>query len=315
MSNNTDRRQENQGRRKEKVCLIGDSIAGQINVPVLGKSTNTYVRRLKAPKINNVGSYTNEVKDAKLVIVHTGVNNLRDKEDMDSCVNSMVSVITTVKETAPAAKLVVSKITPVGDEDLSIDSTILNASCEKKLREIHKDIQFIDHANLADHGRPIKSLYKPDLLHLSYNGVTTFSNNLRQVIDNALTQKESINTCKKDNKTHEYEALRGRTHWDDRRRRDSKDGDRRRDYHYDNEDRYDRRRRYDKHRETHLGPDTYRGRTYSEGDYHHRDRDYYNDSRRRYEGRYDEYSDKDSRYFEHKGYSYRSEYDNDYYRY
>ena len=78
--NRTGSQQGKPGNRKEKVCLIGDSIAGQVNVPVLGKSTNTYVRRLKAPKINEVGSFNSEVKDAKLIIIHTGVNNLRDKE-------------------------------------------------------------------------------------------------------------------------------------------------------------------------------------------------------------------------------------------
>ena len=129
VTNRTELQQGKQGSRKQKVCLIGDSIAGQINVPILGKSTNTYVRRLKASKINEAGTHTSEVKDAKLIIIHTGVNNLRDKENTETCVNSMVTAITNLRETAPDAKLVVSNITPVGDRELSIDSAMLNTCC------------------------------------------------------------------------------------------------------------------------------------------------------------------------------------------
>ena len=53
------------GNRKQKVCLIGDSLVGQLNVPLLGKSTNSFVRRLKAPKIQDVEQYTAETKNAK----------------------------------------------------------------------------------------------------------------------------------------------------------------------------------------------------------------------------------------------------------
>ena len=74
---------------------------------------------------------------------------------------------------------------------MAIDSTILNASCEKKLREIQNDVQFIDHSNLAEQGVPQKALYRQDMIHLSYRGVASFRNNIKRIIDNSLNQTET----------------------------------------------------------------------------------------------------------------------------
>ena len=180
-----------QGSRKQKVYIIGDSIAGQVNVPVLGKSTNTYVRRLRVPKIRDIGTHAEEIKDARLIIIHIGINNLQDKESTEACVNELVQAITSLKESAPEAKITVSKLIPVGDRDLATDSTMPNASCEKKLREIHSNISFVDHGSLAEHGVPLKAYYRHDMLHLSYSVVVNFGGNLRKAIDNALNQKET----------------------------------------------------------------------------------------------------------------------------
>ena len=233
----------------------------------------------------------------------------------------MVTAITNLRETAPDAKIVVSKITPVGDRELSIESTMLNASCEKKLREIHKDIQFIDHSNLADQGRPIKTHYKPDMLHLSYNGVIIFGSNLRKVIAHSLNKNESTNTGRDNDKSPERGSIfPGKSYWYDRRGRDDQDFDRHRDGQYDNTDRlagYDRRRRYDKQYGGHKdGFDKYTDRANSERNDDRRERDYYYSNERRYDDRYDEYSRKDNRYFDHKdnGYSYHRDYDRGYYR-
>ena len=175
-----------QGSRKQKVYIIGHSIASQVNVPVLGKSTNMYVRRLCAPKLLDIGTHAEEIKDARLIIIHTGINNVRDKESTEACVNELVQEIVSLKESTPEAKITVSKLIPVG-----IDNTMLNASCEKKLREIHSNISFVDHSSLAEHGLPLKLYYRHDMLHLSYSGVLNFGGNLRKAIDSALNQKET----------------------------------------------------------------------------------------------------------------------------
>ncbi|MEW8543580.1 MAG: viroplasmin family protein [Candidatus Thiodiazotropha sp.] len=297
------------GNKKDKVCLIGDSIAGQINIPLLGKTTNTYVRRLRAPKIDDVGTYTDEVKDSKLIIIHTGINNLRDKDSTESCVNSMVTAITSLRESAKDAKIVMSKIAPVGDRELAIEGIMLNASCEKKLREIHKDIQFLDHSNLAEQGRPIKTFYRPDMLHLSYNGVNSFSTNLRRVIDELLNHKEKVDKSQENDIPYRgRSAVHGRKYWhEDRRRPDIPDADHhRRDY--DKSDIYHNRFSQYKGRRT----DSDRRDYGSERDY------YYQDRQQRYDERYDDNLSREDRSGGHvyrdNGYSYHRQYDRDYYR-
>lgn len=168
--------------KKQKVYLIGDSIVGQINVPTLGKSTDTFVRRLKAPKIQDIKQYTNEMKDAKVIIVHTGINNLREKEDTTMCINSLIEILTGLKDASPDAKISVSKIIPVGDHDLSIEAAVFNATLEKKLQEVHNDISFIDHSNLSEQGQLIHDYYRHDNLHLSSRGVSVFGGNLKRNI-------------------------------------------------------------------------------------------------------------------------------------
>ena len=94
----------------------------------------------------------------------------------------MMTEISKLRETATDAKIVVSKIIPVVEREVSIDCSMFNVSCEEKVMKIHKDIRFLDHSNLAEQGKPIKTLYKPDIIHLSYNGVISFGTNLKRAI-------------------------------------------------------------------------------------------------------------------------------------
>ena len=59
---------------------MGDSTSGQVNPAVLGKATETYVKKLKESKEEDLHTLTDQVKDAKMNIIHTGINNLRHKE-------------------------------------------------------------------------------------------------------------------------------------------------------------------------------------------------------------------------------------------
>ena len=95
----TDNRPTRRG--KPKICLIGDSFAGQVSASYLGKSTNTFVQKLKATKLKDIENYTTQVQDAKMVIVHCGVNNLRDKEATSSMVKRLTESITSLKEASP----------------------------------------------------------------------------------------------------------------------------------------------------------------------------------------------------------------------
>ena len=146
--------------RKHKVCVIGDSLVGQLNIPLLGKGTHTYVQRLKAPKLQDISKHVAETKDANLIIIHCGINNLRDNEQTEACVEIMTNTITSLKLAAPNSKIQVSKVLPVGDRALNVESSILNAQLEKKLHIEHNDVSFISHLNLSEQDQVIKEYYR-----------------------------------------------------------------------------------------------------------------------------------------------------------
>ena len=194
----SDKNQIDNGRstnqRKPKVCLLGDSIVGQIHVPQLGKATQTYVQRLRAPKFQDIKKYTHEVKDAKLIIIHTGINNLRNKEDTELYIKEIVESISSLKEAAsPDSKIIISKLAPVADEALNIESELLNVQTEKKTRESYSsNITFIDHSNLTRRGTIVKDFYKQDKLHLSDDGIRVFLDNLKREINTKIITNSNM---------------------------------------------------------------------------------------------------------------------------
>ena len=92
-----------------------------------------------------------------MIIIHTGINNLRHKESTADKVKGLIESKASFREAAPESKVGVSKVIPVGDHEVDIDRNLFNAENEKKLTEINKsEIVFIDHGNLAERGVPIK---------------------------------------------------------------------------------------------------------------------------------------------------------------
>ena len=121
--------------RKPLVCLIGDSISGQIAASYLGKTRNTYVKKLRAPKVEDIGKYTSEVKGAKIVVIHSGINNLREKEYTSTMTSTLKKAVLYLQEAAPGAKFLLSKVVPVGERALGIERNISNAGTEKIFTE------------------------------------------------------------------------------------------------------------------------------------------------------------------------------------
>ena len=173
--------------RKPFICLIGDSIPGQVSAPYLGKSTNSFVKKLWAPKISDTGKYTSEVKDAKVVLIHSGINNLKDKESTSTAMSTLKEVISSIEVAAPDAKILLSKAAPVAERSLEIERNLLNAEAEKTFSVgTESKISFIDHSNLSDRGSIIKQYYRPDGLHLSREGIYKYTENLKDAINAAL---------------------------------------------------------------------------------------------------------------------------------
>ena len=155
--------------RKEMVYLVGDSITGQVNQAMLGKATQTFVKKLKASKIEDLHALSHQVKDAKIIIINTGINNIREKDPTAERVKGLIESVTSLREAAPESKIVVSKVIPIGDHEVDIERNLFNVESEKKLTEINKtEINFIDHGNLAERGAPIKKYYRPDFGTLSW---------------------------------------------------------------------------------------------------------------------------------------------------
>lgn len=127
------------------------------------KSPNTFIKTLKAPKLKDIRTFTEQVKDATMIIIHSGINNLREKDSTEDNVSTLVEAITNLKEAAPNTKIAVSKVAPVGNRQLEMERNLLNAEMEKKLTEVlNSDITFIDHGNLAERGFIIKEYYMQD---------------------------------------------------------------------------------------------------------------------------------------------------------
>ena len=144
------------GTKRDKVYIIGDSIAGQINQVEMGKSTRTFVQKLRAPKIQDVSKVKSQVKDAKVIVVHTGINNIRASESTDSMVTELVEAVKSLKEEAPDSTVVVSKAIPVGDKKLDIERNLFNANIMKELENYEVKVNSLDHSNLAEHAFPIR---------------------------------------------------------------------------------------------------------------------------------------------------------------
>ena len=75
--------------------LIGDSISGHVNQAALGKSTRTFVQKLKAPKVEDINKIRSQIQDAKMIIVHTGINNIRQKDSTEERVSDLIEALQT----------------------------------------------------------------------------------------------------------------------------------------------------------------------------------------------------------------------------
>ena len=202
-TNNGTMEQHNPLTRKDMIYLIGDSISGHANPAILGKSTNTYVKKLKAPKLEDLHALFNQVKDAKVVIMHTGINNLRERKTTVDGVRMLIEAVTYFREVAPDCKVVISKVIPVGEREIDIDRVIFNAEVEKRLTEINKsDIRFLDHGNLSERGVPINEYYRQDQLHLSGRGIAVFAENLEKEIRHILKKDDIHDNMKMSTSMH-----------------------------------------------------------------------------------------------------------------
>ena len=297
--------------RKPLVCLIGDSISGQVAASYLGKATNSFVKKLRAPKIEDIGKHTNEVKGAKVVVIHSGINNLREKECTSTSVLTLKEAVLGLKEASPDSKFLISKAAPVGRRALEIERNIFNAEAEKSLTDtIDNNLSYIDHGNLANRGSIVKDYYQSDELHLSKDGIYQYTGNLKDAIINALQGKQGkANDGKR--QTNEFQTGRPRsTSMEGRYRRDGnrdnydRDGhkmgyrpreQRPRVYSHPKYGRYEDEKQYDSYNYRYNQSQSYGRRRRDDNDYYDTN---YNDSYRRYHRDQEtHYDDRQSDYY------------------
>ena len=328
--------------QKPLVCLIGDSISGQVAASYLGKSTNTFVKKLRAPKITDIGQYSNDVKGSKAIVIHAGINDIREKETDSNIVSNLKEAVSILKKAAPEAKIIVSKLIPVGERGLEIERNILNAEAEKALSLMtDAEISYIDHSNLSDRGTVISDYYRLDELHLSKDGIYQYTGNLKDAIFKALrnTQRGSDNVLRQTTepqtarKRHQSISVEGRYRKENKGEYYARDRPRRgyslrkqQPHRYDRSGngRYDNSRQQGYDRSGNRGYDNSRqqgrythqyehsnsnDRRRREGDDSYYRGDYNNDSHRRHYGDRDLfYGDERRDYFYDRDYSHRQAY-------
>ena len=92
----------------------------------LGKSTNSFVKMLGAPNIHDIRKYANDVKGAKVIVLHAGINNLiRDKYTTSAIVSNLKEAVVSLREATPGTKILLSKAAPLGERGLEIEKSII----------------------------------------------------------------------------------------------------------------------------------------------------------------------------------------------
>ena len=68
-----------------------------------------------------------------MVVIHSGINNLREKECTSTSVLTLKEAVLGLK--SPDSKFLISKAAPVGRRALEIERNIFNAEAEKSLTD------------------------------------------------------------------------------------------------------------------------------------------------------------------------------------
>lgn len=123
-----------------------------------------------------------------------------------------------LREATPDSQIFISKLTPVGDQELNIERELLNAKVEKKIREMYStEIKFIDHSNLAKQGNPLRTFYNQDQLHLSKEGAVMFCDNFEAAIETHIrgtAQRNAEDKTEGGNKIFKHKDSNRRYRWD-----------------------------------------------------------------------------------------------------
>lgn len=173
-------------RRGSSVVLFHDSIMNGINAAELGKALHVYVRKIKTLTCEDVKYEAQKLEDhnVEAVIIHCGINNLRQNQDSMKAATNIISTIRALRIQHPKTRVVVSRVAPVKDPELLAKRDFFNAVLFREVLGM-KDrfVTFINHDQLID---PL--LRGRDGIHPNQRGSDVLTRNLGRHIHSLLWQ-------------------------------------------------------------------------------------------------------------------------------
>jgi hypothetical protein len=185
---------DNRGHERQKTVIFGSSIPKGVHPARLGHSTDSYVKMVRAAKIEDV--HVPSAEGAPTIVIHSGINNLKDGDSPETCIVKYLQVVRDLKHHNPHSDILISQLTPVGDRHLDNLRVLVNALLITKAAD--HDFACINNDNLAQRGQLVERFYQRDGLHLSQEGTSILASNLRQAIVQVIAHQAQNNPRQKE---------------------------------------------------------------------------------------------------------------------
>ena len=176
-----DPEEKNQSSMRKKILLIGDSLIKHI-IPehLLPQRFNFEVLVEKAYHIEEIPNVINSFDnftDISTLVIHCGTHDIQSVP-VDVLINKLKNVISLALELNPDIKIIVSNLTPRGD-DLMLDLTRQEFNI-KILKEFNDNsaVMISDNTRLSTDGFITDKFYGQDKIHLNADGTKILAANL-----------------------------------------------------------------------------------------------------------------------------------------
>jgi len=134
-----------------RVAILADSVLKGVQPKRLGRGYGVAVSVRSAYSSDEIpeklqAAVEESSKPLEGIVIHCGVNDIK-KKDAKSASTSFVNMIRMVRKKVPNAKIVVSKIAPVKNAELSMKRELFNATVASDLYGM-ENVSFVTHSNL-----------------------------------------------------------------------------------------------------------------------------------------------------------------------
>jgi len=169
---------------KPKVLLLGTSNTKGINEDKLSSSVET--QKIEAFTLDQARNHiTTSDLNPNVVVLHILTNDLKTKSPQE-CVQKMQELVELISQKWEYISCIISLTTPRQDSLKNhTNGQIINAML-KQVYDSNKDVLLVDHNNMLRDGNPDPELLREDKYHLSNNGISQLSANLKHAIHSVL---------------------------------------------------------------------------------------------------------------------------------